>query len=127
MLNTPNTNYQNIIKTNIAENVISSIIMDSDCSTAIGIRNASLWLNRYVGNELDYKDKGEWIERQNLMIDNISRSNNEYLKVLTWALFFQSSGKMNLLKDVFYLYPTDLQIRILKKFFYAMAINTHYH
>lgn len=125
LLNTPNTNYQNIIKTDIAKNVIISIIMDSDCSKAIGIRNASLWLNRYVGNELDYKDKGEWIERQNLMIDNISRSNNEYLKVLTWALFFQSSGKMNLLKDVFYLYPTDLQIRILKKFFYAMAINKY--
>ena len=125
LLNTPNTNYQNIIKTDIAKNVIISIIMDSDCSTAIGIRNASLWLNRYVGNELDNKDKGEWIKRRNLMINKISSSNNDYLKVLTWALFFQSSGKMNLLKDVFYLYPTDLQIRILKKFFYAMAINKY--
>lgn len=31
--------------------------------------------------------------------------------------FFQSSGKIELLKDLFYLFPIDLQIRVLKKIF----------
>lgn len=122
LLNAPNAYFHNILTTPIAKDVIMSIITDSDCSTKNGIYDASLWLNRYIGEEPeDKEDRVEWAERRKTIIDSISRSTNEYLKVLVWALYFQSGGDIKLLKNVFCLYQTTLQIRIVKKLFNAMA------
>ena len=124
LLATPNANYQNVLSTPIGKDAIVSIIMDADCSKTTGIYNASLWLGRYIGEEpIDYYERSDWYKKRKGIIDSIVSSNNEYLKILTWALYFQSGGKISLLKDVFHLYPTTLQIRVVKKFFNAMSLK----
>lgn len=122
LLKSSHNDYQNILSTSVDEDAIVYILEDNNCNTEIGINNSLDWLNCYLGDEPDnYNERVKWANRRKRIIDKISHTKNEYLKVLTWAKYFQSSGKMALLKDVFYLYPTDLQIRIVKKLFCAMS------
>lgn len=124
LLITPNAQYQNILSTPIGKDAVVCIIIDADCTNKTGINDAILWLDRYIGTEpIDYYDKLNWFKKKKGIIDSIISSNNEYLKVLVWALYFQSSGKIALLKDVFHLYPTMLQIRIVKRLFNAISLR----
>lgn len=124
LLATPSAYNQNILSTPIGKDAIVSIIVDADCSNVAGISNTSLWLDRYIGKEpIDYYERADWNKKRGEIINSIVSSDNEYLKVLTWALYFQSSGKISLLKDVFHLYPTTLQIRITKKLFNAISLK----
>lgn len=124
LLNTEYPKYTSLLSTATGKNAVLSIINESDCSTSIGISNASKWLERYIGNEpSDYQDKVEWKRRKTDIVGSIASSSNEYLKVLTWALYFQSGGNINLLKDIYHLFPVELQIRVLKKFFSLMTQN----
>lgn len=50
-----------------------------------------------------------------------SLPNNSKLPILLWAVYFQSSGSMTLLRDIFHLFPPYIQIRVVKKLFCAIA------
>ena len=50
-----------------------------------------------------------------------SLPNNSKLSVLLWAVHFQSSGSMAILRDIFYLFPPYVQIRVVKRLFSAIA------
>lgn len=124
LLDTESPRYELLLSTAIGKMAVLSIINESDCSTRFGIDNASKWLERYVGSEpSEYRERTDWQRRRKDIIDSIASSTNEYLKVLTWALFFQSGGNINLLKDIYHLFPVELQIRVLKKFFSLMTQN----
>lgn len=124
LLNTEYPNYTSILSTHTGKQAILNIIFESDCSSRIGMDNATLWLERYIGSEpLSYTERIEWQARKTDILNSIVSSSNEYLKVLAWALYFQSGGKMQLLKDVFHLFTTSLQIRVLKRLFCAMSLG----
>lgn len=124
LINTKNPDYTHLLLTPTGIETILNIIIECDCSTGSGIHNAIVWLDRLVGEEpSDYYERTEWNKKKSNAIFVIGNSQNEYLKVLVWAKYFQSGGKIGLLKDVFYLYPTELQIRVVKKFFSLMALG----
>jgi cold shock CspA family protein len=50
-----------------------------------------------------------------------SLPNDSKLPILLWAVHFQSSGSMALLRDIFHLLPPYIQIRVVKKLFCAIA------
>lgn len=124
LLNNKSGIYHYTIKTPIGTQAIIEIISGYDCKTINGINNVVFWMNKYIGEEpSEYFEKVSWEKRKNEFINSICNLNNDYLKVITWALYFKSSGKISLLKDVFYMLSTDVQIRVLKRFFYSMAIG----
>jgi hypothetical protein len=109
------------LDTKCGEQAIASILRELDCTTVDGINSSISWLNTYVGP----RDTESYL--QNFKIQSIlkllSTSTNEHLKVLLWAMYFMSSGKIDLLKDIYCLLPADLQIRVLKKLFNLMALG----
>jgi hypothetical protein len=103
---------------------VSSILIDADCTTEAGVNNAIEWLNKYVGEKPnDNESLKIWSSKTSSFVYHLSTSTNEHLKVLLWAMYFMSSGKIDLLKDIYCLLPVDLQIRVLKKLFNLMALG----
>ena len=58
---------------------------------------------------------------QKLKAFRASLPNDSKLAILLWAVHFQSSGSMALLRDIFHLFPPYVQIRVVKKLFCAIA------
>lgn len=74
------------------------------------------------------KDMKDWEERewdrvfaQRLKAFRASLASDSKLAVLLWAVHFQSSGSMALLRDFFHLLPPYVQIRVVKRLFSAIA------
>ena len=123
--NTDNNNFDNsLLDTETGKNAVVLILEDCDYSNSTGVKTAINWIQRYVGTEPSgWEENRNWNNRKETFIRCISHSTNECLKLLMWALYFRSAGRRNLLRDLYYLFPTWLQIKVLKKFFNLMTIG----
>lgn len=118
----PLDDYSNVFDTESGKDAALFLIKDCDCSTKNGISDAVYWMLKYVGEEpYEYYELREWNSKKQELVRLLSATNNEYLKIVVWAVFFMSSGQIKLLKEIFYLFPVGLQIQVVKKLFGLMA------
>lgn len=88
------------------------------------VETALLWVPKYIDTEPSgYYDNLEWKEEKKKILDLFVQTGNERLKVIVWSIFFETKGKMSVLKDVYWLMPIQHQIKVLKRLFYAMSIK----
>ena len=74
-------------------------------------------------NDMKDWEEREWdrVFAQRLKAFRASLPSDSKLAVLLWAVHFQSSGSMALLRDFFHLLPPYVQIRVVKRLFSAIA------
>ena len=76
-------------------------------------------------DKLEGWDERKWENAfaQRLQAFRASLPKDSKLPVLLWAVFSQSSCSIGLLRDIFHLLPPYVQIRVVKKLFWAIAIG----
>ena len=74
-------------------------------------------------DDLKESDERNWENAFAQKLNDFKKThpNDSKLHVLLWAVHFQSSGSITLLRDIFHLFPPYVQIRVVKKLFSAIA------